>query len=144
MAAERNTILIPVDFEGASRRAIEAAKWLAGSLEADLVLLHAHDRPAFDHPEIPAEMVTQIKAAVEEVAKKSLADLAAEVGAQRTIFRHGDAASVILEVAAELKPSMVVMGTHGRSGINRFLLGSVAAHVVRACKAPVVTVRADA
>jgi nucleotide-binding universal stress UspA family protein len=141
--AAHNAILIPVDFEGASKRALEAAKWLAGPLDAELWLLHAHDRPGFDHPELSGDMVKRIEDLQEQAARKALADLAAEVGATQTIFRRGEAASVILEVAAETNPAMVVMGTHGRRGINRFLLGSVAAHVVRACPIPVVTVRAE-
>lgn len=143
MSAERQTILVPVDFEGASRRAIDAAKWLAGALDADLVLLHVHDRPTFDHPELPTEMVSRIEGVVEEGAKQSLAELTAEVGAARSIFVHGDAATRILETAAEVKPKMIVMGTHGRRWVSRLFMGSVAAHVVRAASVPVVTVRAE-
>lgn len=142
MTAERKTILVPVDFEGASKRALEAARWLAKALDADLVLLHTHDRPSFDHPELPGETVARIEALVEQTAQKSLADLAEEVDAQGTLFRHGDPAARILEAAAEVKPAMIVMGTHGRRGLNRFFMGSVAAHVVREARVPVVTVRA--
>ena len=66
----------------------------------------------------------------------------AEVGAAETLMRYGDTAEQILQVARELQPAMVVMGTHGRRGINRILLGSVATEVMRACPVPVVTVRA--
>ncbi len=140
--SDRKKILVPVDFEGASKRAIEAAKWLAKALDADLVLLHAHDRPGFDHPEIPGDMVSRIEGLVEQAAQKSLADLAAEVGAAQTVFRHGDPAERILEATGELQPVMIVMGTHGRRGFNRFFMGSVATQVVRAAPVPVVTVRA--
>lgn len=143
MATERKTILVPVDFEGASKRAIETAKWLSRALDADLVLLHVHDRPGFEHPELPGETVTRIEGLVEEAARKSLADLTAEVGALRSVFRSGDAPQQIVAAAAELRPIMIVMGTHGRRGLNRILLGSVAAHVVRAAPVPVVTVRMD-
>lgn len=142
MAEQRATILVPVDFEGASKKAIEAARWLAGPLGADLVLIHAHDRPGFDHPELPNDMVARIQGLVEQAAVKSLADLATETRAVRTVFRHGDPAAAILDTARELAPLMVVMGTHGRRGLNRWLLGSVAEQVVRASPVPVVTVRA--
>jgi nucleotide-binding universal stress UspA family protein len=142
MSTERKKILVPVDFEGASKRAIEAAKWLAGALGAELVLLHVHDRPGFDHPELPGDMVSRIEGLVEQAAQKSLADLAKEVGAKQTVFRHGDPAERILEVTKEIAPEMIVMGTHGRRGINRFFMGSIATQVVRAAPVPVVTVRA--
>jgi nucleotide-binding universal stress UspA family protein len=144
MPAERVTILVPVDFEGASQKAIDVARWLSGAMEAELVLLHVHDRPAFDHPELPDEMVTRVRSLVEEAAIKSLAALAAEAGVTRTLFRHGDPAAAILAATAELAPAMVVMGTHGRRGLRRLFVGSVAAQVVRASAVPVVTVRSAA
>jgi nucleotide-binding universal stress UspA family protein len=144
MSEERKKILVPVDFEGASTRAIEHARWLSGPLHADLVLLHVHERPEFEHPELPAETVTRIQELSEATAQKSLADLGARVGAAETVLRHGDTADQILQAARELHPAMVVMGTHGRRGIGRFLLGSVAAEVMRACPVPLITVRAKA
>ena len=143
MSDERKKILVPVDFEGASTRALDRARWLAGGLHADLILLHVHERPTFDHPELPADTVTQIQELSEAAARKGLADLAAEVGAAETVLRHGDAAEQILQAARDLHPAMVVMGTHGRRGIGRFLLGSVAAEVMRSCPVPLVTVRAQ-
>lgn len=143
MGAERKTILVPVDFEGASKRALEAATWLAGALDADLVLIHVHDRPGFDHPELPSDMVSRIEGLVEEAARRSLADVVSEVSAKQSIFVRGEPATRILEAAGELHPVMIVMGTHGRRGLNRFFMGSVAAQIVRAAPVPVVTVRAD-
>src|SRR5262249_46360751 len=119
MAEERKKILVPVDFEGTSKRAIETARWLAGPLGADLCLLHVHDRPGFSHPELPAEMIRRIEGLVEQAAVKSLADLAVESGAAETVVRRGDVAEQILAVAEQLRPAMVVMGTHGRKGLDR-------------------------
>jgi nucleotide-binding universal stress UspA family protein len=144
MSEERKKILVPVDFEGASTRAIEHAKWLAGPLHADLVLLHVHARPEFEHPELPAETVARVQELSEDTARSSLADLAGRIGAAQTLLRHGDAAEQILQAARELHPAMVVMGTHGRRGLGRLLLGSVAAEVMRACPVPLITVRARA
>jgi nucleotide-binding universal stress UspA family protein len=143
-AQARPRILVPVDFEGASTRALDQARWLAGALHADVVLLHVHARLEFDHPEIPAETVTRIQELSETSVRQALADLAARVGAVETVLRHGDTAEQILEAARELHPVMVVMGTHGRRGLGRLFLGSVAAEVVRSCPVPVVTVRAQA
>jgi nucleotide-binding universal stress UspA family protein len=142
MTEARKKILVPVDFEGASTEALAAAHWLAGPLEADLVLLHVHHRPEFSHPELPTEMVAGVQGAAEQAAQKSLADLAAGNAGVATVFRHGDAAEQILDVAEQLRPALVVMGTHGRRGLGRLLVGSVAAEVMRACPVPLITVRA--
>jgi nucleotide-binding universal stress UspA family protein len=143
MDTARKTILVAVDFEGASRRAIEAARWLAGPLGADLVVVHAHERHGFSHPELPDELVTRIDDLAEQAAQKSLTELAAEAGATRALFRFGDPSARILEAATEIGAFMIVMGTHGRSGLGRLLMGSVAAEVVRAAPVPVMTVRAE-
>jgi len=55
---------------------------------------------------------------------------------------EGDAATEILNVAKVTKADLIVMGTHGRSALGRFLMGSVATHVVRRATCPVVTVKA--
>lgn len=143
MTEARKKILVPVDFEGACRRALSTAHWLAGPLGADVVLLHVHARAGFDHPELPAEMVERIQGVLEEEAKETLANLARDVGAKEALFRHGDPAEQILEVAREQSPALVVMGTHGRRGINRVIHGSVADAVLRACPVPLITVRAE-
>jgi nucleotide-binding universal stress UspA family protein len=142
MTEAHKKILVAVDFEGASTRALETARWLAGPLGADLVLLHVHDRRGFEHPEIPGDMVENIQGVVERAAIKELADLAAKHGVKETVFRHGDAAEQILDVARKLAPDYLVMGTHGRHGLKRMLIGSVAAQVMRDSPVPLITVRA--
>jgi nucleotide-binding universal stress UspA family protein len=54
---------------------------------------------------------------------------------------EGDAATVILQVATEIKCDLIVMGTHGRTGLSRLLMGSVAEQVVRNASCPVLTVK---
>ena len=56
-------------------------------------------------------------------------------------LEEGDAAKRILEVAQEIQAGLIVMGTHGRTGLGRLLLGSVAEHVLRKATCPVLTVR---
>jgi nucleotide-binding universal stress UspA family protein len=57
------------------------------------------------------------------------------------LLRTGDARDVICQAADEVNADLIVMGTHGRRGLSRALLGSVAEYVVRTSKVPVVTVR---
>jgi nucleotide-binding universal stress UspA family protein len=144
MTDVRKKILVPVDFEGASERALSTARWLAGPLGADLVLVHVHHRAGFDHPELGDEMIARVQAGLDSSAQKRLAELAAAHGVSETLYRHGEPAEGILEAAREIAPAMVVMGTHGRGGLNRLFIGSVAARVMRDCPVPLVTVRATA
>lgn len=61
----------------------------------------------------------------------------------RHIVSRGNASDVIVRVAKDEKASLIVMGTHGRKGIGRFVLGSVAEHVLRLATCPVVTIKGD-
>jgi nucleotide-binding universal stress UspA family protein len=59
----------------------------------------------------------------------------------RPLIREGPARSTILEVAGEIEADLIVMGTHGHTGLTHVLFGSVAEHVVRHSRIPVLTVR---
>lgn len=139
----RPSILVPVDLESPSARVLETARWLADRLCADLVLLHVHHRATFEHPQLPSEFVERLQSLVEQAATKSLDELAAASGAAQALFRHGDPAAQILVATREMLPTLVVMATHGRRGVARLLLGSVAEQVVRESPVPVVTVSAS-
>jgi len=84
------------------------------------------------------KLVTENQAALDKLA-------ATRNGSTKTIgqvlMRTGDARDVILATAEEVKADLIVMGTHGRRGISRALLGSVAETVVRTSPVPVLTVR---
>jgi nucleotide-binding universal stress UspA family protein len=142
---ERGVVLVPIDFEDASRRALDLAKELAPCLSAEVVLLHAYQVlvqvvPGLSPAEIPP--LPGIHLEVEEAARGALNELADAHGGLRSILMEGDPASAILAEAERLRPRMVVMGTHGRAGLERVVLGSVAEKVVRRCVVPVTVVRA--
>jgi len=61
----------------------------------------------------------------------------------RHVVDQGDAGDVIVRLAEKEHASMIVMGTHGRKGLGRFVMGSVAEHVIRRAKCPVLTVKSD-
>jgi nucleotide-binding universal stress UspA family protein len=143
-------ILVPVDFSTSSRAALDYASELSKKLGATLDVLHVWQAPAF----VPLgsgvvspgvgeasliEMVRKnaeegLDAFVEEAQKRGVA-----VRSSRTI--GGPAAFAIVDAAKEGNYDLIVIGTHGRTGLPRVLLGSVAETVVRHAHCPVLTVR---
>jgi len=140
-------ILVPVDFSEASHKALEHAAELAKAFGATIDLLHVWEAPRY----LPPELVIAGPA-----PQRSLADLSrahAEGELQELVRNAGPIASLIgqvrneegvpatkiVEVAAS-GYDLIVMGSHGRSGVKHLLLGSVAERVVRHSKVPVLTV----
>jgi nucleotide-binding universal stress UspA family protein len=140
------TILHPTDFSAASRPALKKAIELAKKDRAALTLLHVMA------PMIPAgnlyispRTYDEWAAATTESANKAMGGLlkrarAAAVKA-KSIVLMGVPADVIVRTARTRRAALIVMGTHGRSGFSRFLLGSVASRVVATSPCPVLTVR---
>lgn len=131
-------ILVPIDFSGPSQRACDFAVALASTYGAGLVLL----RVVEPLPAYAADAATTD--ALMEAEARALADraelLRPHTASLQTELVAGIAWQEIVRVAAERKVDLVVMGTHGRRGLARALLGSVAERVVRTCPVPVVTV----
>jgi len=138
------TILVPVDFQDASLAALAMARELARPLGLEVVLVHAYAIPVAVYPGFDPIMAPGLADEIGAAAKTALDKLAAEQGGLRTILRVGDPATAILMVIEEMKPTLVAMGTHGRTGISRLLLGSIAERVVRSSPAPVLTVHSRA
>ena len=136
-------ILCPVDFSGFSARALEHATRLARFFDADLHVLHAVpivlDVVEPYPPVLPDIMKASVEAAREELLR-FVAPMRARHERIRTSVEEGDAASAIQQLAAELPADMVVMGTHGRTGLGRAVLGSVAERVMHHVACPVLTV----
>jgi len=135
-------ILVPVDFEEASLRAIEIAREMAGKMGAEVVLVHVYQLPVYTYPGLEPALLPGFHTEVSSAAARALDGLSSRTGGLRTVLREGDPASEVLTVADELKPAMIVMGTHGRRGIAHLFLGSVAEKVIRKANVPVLTVRA--
>lgn len=135
-------ILVPVDFEQPSTHALDVAKDLARRLDATITLVHVQTLPVYFYPGVdPVPLPPTYAEELSVQAKRSLDALAASAGGLRALLLAGDPADEILKVVEELQPVMVVMGTHGRRGLSRLLLGSVAERVVRNAPVPVLTVR---
>lgn len=146
MPAIPATILVPVDFSTPSTNALDYAAALAGKLGATVHLVHAVGLPLAGMPEagiawLTAGMAQLVASAEHEVAELARARAAiATFGAPRVVT--GDPRDAILAAAEALHADLVVMGTHGRRGIARAVLGSTAEAIVRTAPCPVLTVRA--
>ena len=138
-------ILVATDFSPASGQAIEEGIALARALGAELTVLHAWFAPMWAMPDggmvaPDGETVAQLSRwSKEELDRVRVRCVAAGVAVQ-TRNVEGPPADAIARVADEEHFDLVVVGTHGRTGMRHFLLGSVAEHVIRTCKVPVMTV----
>ena len=110
-----------------------------------MTLFHAYEIPAYAYDGASFVSVAELLAPVEAAARKKLEStletVKRRVPAAKSDLRAGVASSEILEAIHELRPDLVIVGTHGRRGMGRLLLGSVAEKVVRMSPVPVLTVR---
>jgi nucleotide-binding universal stress UspA family protein len=143
MTTGANAIVVPVDFEEASLKALELAKELAAKVGGEVVLVHVYQIPVYTYPGLEPTLVPSFHAEVTAAAKRAMAAIATQAGGLRAMLRQGEPATEILAAAEEAGARMIVMGTHGRKGIAHFFLGSVAEKVVRRSAIPVMTVRAS-
>lgn len=141
MEESANVILVPVDFEDASKQALELATQLGSKLGSEVVLLHVYQLPVYTYPGLEPTLLPGFHAEVSAAAARAVQRLSAETGGLRTLLREGDPAGEILAAAEEHKAKMIVMGTHGRRGFAHLFLGSVAEQVIRKSLVPVLTVR---
>ncbi len=138
-------ILVPVDFSAASLHALDEAIDLAATLRASVVLMHVYELPPVPlFPEVPLASpasVAESLAASSDGALRGIAESRGDRGVQiDTVVREGVPWQQIDEAADEVSADLIVLGTHGRRGILRALLGSVAEKVVRTAHQPVLTI----
>ena len=138
------TILFPTDFSKPSEFAFEAAAAMARDHGARLVVLHVHQPELVygemiplppPEPEDYKEKIWQCFHKLEE-SDPGVRELRVE-----TRVEEGDATYNILTVAKDVNADMIIMGTHGRTGLRRLLMGSVAEEVLRKATCPVMTVK---
>ncbi len=136
------SILVPLDGSLLGERAIPLARLVAGVSGAELVLLRAILSDQTDEGDDVEAASRAVKESEEYLAKQAfgLGDGSRRV---KPIVTVGDPASAILDFVNENDIDMVVMATHGRTGLGRWLLGSVADKVVRHSHKPVLLVRPD-
>jgi len=133
-------ILVATDFSPPASNALEWARSLAGAFGAKLVLLHVIDVSSLAKTGALMAGASPLHL-LREQAQRSMDELKALIPDAETVIREGLPSPVIVEAALELQCQMIVMGTHGRSGLAHLVLGSVAEYVVRNSNAPVLTIR---
>ena len=144
------TILFPTDGSDASLRALDHALELAGTYDATLHVLYVVDTsyPYGDFDGVGVDLTPVFEALREEGERTigRIEERAADAGVDVVGATREDSAvhRSLVEYAEEADADLIVMGTHGRRGLNRGLLGSVTERVVRAADAPVLTVRTSA
>jgi nucleotide-binding universal stress UspA family protein len=140
-------ILVAVDLEDTTEGTCATAVELAGALGAELVFLHVYDVSSFEElqREAPSLYLDQVLENLRMQIRSRLGQLE-EVPARFRVevVPDGPVAQAILDAAERYGADLIVMGTHGRTGLQRVLLGSVAEAVLRRAPVPVVVVPARA
>ena len=141
-------ILCPVDFSENSFAVAEAARKIALQFKAEVFVVYVapsmiqyeiFDLPAASLPQLVGDIVSGAEKNMTEFVEKNFPDVTVT---GKVI--SGDAANSIVNLAQSEKCDLIVMGTHGRQGLNRLLFGSVAEKVVKTSPVPVMTIRPEA
>ena len=144
------TLLVPHDYSPCADRALNLAVDLAKTHQARIVILHVTDLPpGLTADAMVSDRETGDMVRVDAYAEKAaMRELAARVDPLRaaglTVDARsalGDIADSILEAATEEQADLIVMGTHGRTGLAHLFLGSMAEKILRHATVPVLTVR---
>jgi nucleotide-binding universal stress UspA family protein len=144
-------ILVPVDFSECSVAAVEHALALSDAFGATVEVVHTYDVPSFVTPNVvvfAGDFEAPLAAHADRQARDQLANFLKRVGAKdlpqvnaRVLI--GPAGPTILDIAESEHPDLLVIGTHGRTGVARMLMGSTAEKVLRNARCPVLAVKAN-
>ena len=143
-------ILVPVDFSSQSEEAVRYAASLARMANARVEMVHVVQDPFMamvSSPEAYIPDVTELLNSLTERATSLLEQLKVKelTGVStESIVLHGEPSRRIVDYAVDWGADLIVMGTHGRTGLSHVVLGSVAERVVRHAQCPVLTVRGTA
>jgi nucleotide-binding universal stress UspA family protein len=142
-------LLIAIDDSELSYNAAEYGFSLAKKLEAQVALIHISEMPIVMNVTgdpilgVSGTIIPDILEIQKDSAVKLLENLVLKFGEGLTVKQYlleGDVTTQIIEIAKKYKASMIVMGTHGRTGFDHFISGSVAENVTRHAKCPVLIV----
>jgi nucleotide-binding universal stress UspA family protein len=141
-----SSILVATDFSPSSKTALTYGRDLARTFGATLHVLHvADDVMASTGADLWGVQFPEVQARVEELARTNVEAILTEDDRQqlgaRGVVRSGPAAAAIVDYAEREQIDLIIVGTHGRSGLPRVIVGSVAERVVRTARGPVLVVR---
>ena len=139
-------ILVATDFGEASERALAGAIDLARRFDAKLSVVHCFEVPSYAYAGMygsSVDLLTPIREGAERQLQELMARVRQQVPSATGTLRTGVAYDEILGIAKRDHADLIVLGTHGRQGVSRMLLGSVAEKVVRLSPVPVLTVRGE-
>ncbi len=135
-------ILVPTDFSETAERGVRYAFELAQHIGAKVHLLHVYLIPT---PPVGGALAGSFFEETEDQAKRRLEEATHKYREHPSFGSHlvttGEPSGAIVEVARKIGADLIVIGTHGRSGVQRLLLGSVAETVLRSAPCPVLAMR---
>jgi len=138
-------ILLPLDGSELAKKALDQAEKLAKTFDAEIILFQVVPfMPIYGSPELVTPLIVDEKQ--KEAAEKYLLNLAEELKKKslkvRSMVRTGQVVAMeIIDFAKESGVDLIVMCTHGRSGLTRWVLGSVALKVLTRAEAPILLIR---
>lgn len=135
-----NKILCPVDFDPNSLKALRLAAEISQEHRATLYLLHVIDVAIPAKTEVTAPFDKMERAVTSKLERLARRETDARLRYQLYVAT-GDPSAHVLDVAKRVGADLIVLATHGRKGLRRLILGSVAERVVREAPCPVLTVR---
>ncbi len=133
-------ILVPTDFGEAAQCALDVAIMLASKFEAKLTLLHAYEIPVSGYGDGLYWPTDDLARIAQQTLDSALARAKERFPKAEAVLVYGTPWAESLEVAKSRGADLIVVGTHGRRGLSRVLLGSVAEKIVRLSPVPVLTV----
>jgi nucleotide-binding universal stress UspA family protein len=138
-------ILVPIDFSAYADQALAYAMALAQALQARLTLLHVIHLTPWTMGDMvttfPGIFLEDVETEAQQLLQASLGRLR-DAGLQgETVIVHGVPLQTIIDTATEKDVDLIIMGTHGRTGLTHVLMGSVAENVVRLAPCPVLVTR---
>jgi nucleotide-binding universal stress UspA family protein len=140
-------ILVPVDFSGYAEQALEYAIELARKLSARLTLFHVVSMMPMgvvDGTALPYSYIQELEAEVQQ-GMETYRQRVQDAGLEGTVLvEHGVPFQNIVDTARDQHVDLIVMGTHGRTGLAHLFLGSVAEKVIRLAPCPVLVTRETA
>jgi universal stress protein A len=143
------SILVPVDYSDHCKASVRYAVELADSVGATIHIVHVWDRPTYASDAVlvrrPGEENTSLAELVQKNAESDMSDFLASLALPAKVkvthrLLSGDPAGTLVEELKRGDYDLVVLGTHGRTGLMHLLLGSVAEKLVRLSPVPVLTV----